>query len=110
MRSTVVALRVGGAACQGDVDDVVGQVDGGPRPRNDIVGDVDQRRPKSSDPDGPAGDPAGEGLARYADSLPQDGAIDEGLAYWWNGACRVLEAASVLRHASDGAQIGRAHV
>jgi hypothetical protein len=43
------------------------------------------------------------GLARYAASIPADGAIDEGYAYWWNGACRALEALDVLEHASRGA-------
>ncbi|RSM65376.1 hypothetical protein DMB66_16050 [Actinoplanes sp. ATCC 53533] len=44
-----------------------------------------------------------EGLDRYAASLPADGAIDEGYAYWWNGACRLLEALELLRYASSGA-------
>jgi hypothetical protein len=44
-----------------------------------------------------------DGLARYAASIPADGAIDEGYAYWWNGACRALEALDVLEHASRGA-------
>jgi hypothetical protein len=44
-----------------------------------------------------------EGLDRYVASLPADGAIDEGYAYWWNGACRLLEALDVLRHATRGA-------
>ncbi|MWC00432.1 hypothetical protein GB864_18000, partial [Agromyces sp. MMS17-SY077] len=44
-----------------------------------------------------------EGLDRYVTSLPADGAIDEGYAYWWNGACRALEALDVLRHATGGA-------
>ena len=43
-----------------------------------------------------------EGIDRYVASLPQDGAIDEGYAYWWNGACRALEALDVLAHATDG--------
>ena len=37
-----------------------------------------------------------EGLDRYVASLPADGAIDEGYAYWWNGACRALEALDIL--------------
>ncbi|WP_285472261.1 heparinase II/III family protein [Actinoplanes sp. NBRC 101535] len=41
-----------------------------------------------------------EGLDRYVASLPADGAIDEGYAYWWNGACRLLEAAELLADAS----------
>ncbi|WP_221326846.1 heparinase II/III family protein [Actinoplanes sp. L3-i22] len=43
-----------------------------------------------------------EGLDRYVASLPADGAIDEGYAYWWNGAGRLLEALDVLAYASDG--------
>lgn len=41
-----------------------------------------------------------EGLDRYRASLPGDGAIDEGYAYWWNGACRLLEAIEVLDYAT----------
>ena len=44
-----------------------------------------------------------QGLDRYVAVLPEDGAIDEGYAYWWNGACRALEALDVLRHATGGA-------
>ncbi len=44
-----------------------------------------------------------EGIDRYVAALPADGAIDEGYAYWWNGACRALEALDVLRHATGGA-------
>ncbi|MGC5167548.1 heparinase II/III domain-containing protein [Luteimicrobium sp. DT211] len=44
-----------------------------------------------------------EGLDRYVASLPDDGAIDEGFHYWWNGACRALEALEALAHATDGA-------
>ena len=44
-----------------------------------------------------------EGVDRYVASLPEDGAIDEGYSYWWNGACRALEALDILRHATDGA-------
>lgn len=43
-----------------------------------------------------------EGLDRYVASLPADGAIDEGYSYWWNGACRALEALEILRHATGG--------
>ncbi|WP_203567715.1 heparinase II/III domain-containing protein [Aestuariimicrobium ganziense] len=42
------------------------------------------------------------GLRRYANCLPDDGAIDEGSGYWWNGACRALEAAGLVAHASRG--------
>ncbi|MFC0197344.1 heparinase II/III family protein [Microbacterium arthrosphaerae] len=43
-----------------------------------------------------------EGIDRYVSVLPADGAIDEGYAYWWNGACRALEALDLLRHATGG--------
>lgn len=43
-----------------------------------------------------------EGLDRFLASLPADGAIDEGFAYWWNGACRALEALDLLEQASGG--------
>jgi hypothetical protein len=46
------------------------------------------------------------GLERYAASIPPDGAIDEGHSYWWEGACRALEALDVLEHASQGARGG----
>ncbi|MFT3888754.1 MAG: heparinase II/III family protein [Arachnia sp.] len=60
--------------------------------------------------DGPAEDDlraqvvtlAVEGLDRYLAALPADGAIDEGYHYWWNGACRALEAVEILRHATAG--------
>lgn len=32
-----------------------------------------------------------DSLDRYVAELPADGAIDEGVAYWWNGAGRMLE-------------------
>jgi hypothetical protein len=44
-----------------------------------------------------------EGIDRYVAALPEDGATDEGYAYWWNGACRALEALDVLAHATGGA-------
>ncbi len=44
-----------------------------------------------------------EGLDRYVAALPADGAIDEGYSYWWNGACRALEALDTLDHATRGA-------
>ncbi|WP_146750866.1 heparinase II/III family protein [Actinomyces sp. Z5] len=43
-----------------------------------------------------------EGLDRYVASLPADGAIDEGSAYWWNGAARLLEVLERLRMATGG--------
>jgi hypothetical protein len=47
-------------------------------------------------------DLAVEGIDRYVATLPEDGAVDEGYAYWWNGACRALEALDVLAHATGG--------
>jgi hypothetical protein len=41
-----------------------------------------------------------EGIDRYVSALPEDGAIDEGYGYWWNGACRALEALDVFGHAT----------
>ncbi|WP_239539595.1 heparinase II/III family protein [Microbacterium sp. B35-04] len=43
-----------------------------------------------------------EGIDRYVSVLPPDGAIDEGYAYWWNGACRALETLDLLHHATGG--------
>lgn len=43
-----------------------------------------------------------EGLDRYVAVLPPDGAIDEGYWYWWNGACRALEALDLLAFATRG--------
>lgn len=37
-----------------------------------------------------------DGLDRYVTALPADGAIDEGYAYWWEGAARVLESVDLL--------------
>ncbi|WP_158848700.1 heparinase II/III domain-containing protein [Saccharothrix deserti] len=42
-------------------------------------------------------------IDRYLAALPPDGSIDEGYEYWWNGACRALEALDVLEHATGGA-------
>ncbi|MEV6798394.1 heparinase II/III family protein [Micromonospora rifamycinica] len=47
-----------------------------------------------------------EGLDRYVASLPLDGAVDEGYGYWWQGACRAIEALDILAHASGGALDG----
>lgn len=44
-----------------------------------------------------------EGIDRYLGALPADGSVDEGYEYWWNGACRALEALDVLAHATAGA-------
>jgi len=43
-----------------------------------------------------------EGLDRFLASLPPDGAIDEGFAYWWNGAGRALEGLALLEEATGG--------
>lgn len=50
------------------------------------------------------------GLDRYLAALPPDGAIDEGYHYWWNGACRALEAVDALRHATAGRLDGLASI
>ncbi|AXG82304.1 heparinase [Streptomyces paludis] len=36
------------------------------------------------------------GLDLFAQVLPDDGGVDEGVAYWWLGACRLLEALDLL--------------
>ncbi|MFJ4171861.1 heparinase [Paenarthrobacter sp. NPDC089714] len=41
-----------------------------------------------------------EGLDRFLASIPADGAIDEGFAYWWNGAGRALEGLALLEQAA----------
>ncbi|MFC7457610.1 hypothetical protein ACFQS2_10450 [Brachybacterium sp. GCM10030267] len=41
-------------------------------------------------------------LDRYLASFPPDGGIDEGFSYFWNGACRLLEAIDLLSMASGG--------
>ncbi|TDD56227.1 hypothetical protein E1286_02605 [Nonomuraea terrae] len=43
------------------------------------------------------------GIDRYLAALPADGSVDEGYEYWWNGACRALEALDLLEHATAGA-------
>jgi len=48
-----------------------------------------------------------EGLDRFLASIPPDGAIDEGFAYWWNGAGRALEGLALLEQATDGVLDGR---
>ena len=53
-------------------------------------------------------DLAVEGIDRYLAAMPADGAIDEGFAYWWNGAARVLDTLEVLDRASGGTfDVGR---
>lgn len=47
-------------------------------------------------------DLAVDGIDRYLAALPDDGAVDEGFAYWWNGVARALDALEVLERASDG--------
>ncbi|MGW1410682.1 heparinase II/III domain-containing protein [Streptomyces sp. NPDC002403] len=37
-----------------------------------------------------------QGLDHYVVTLPDDGGIDEGIAYWWVGACRLLEILDLL--------------
>lgn len=41
-----------------------------------------------------------EGLDHYVAVLPDDGGIDEGVAYWWHGACRLLECLDLLAEAT----------
>ncbi|MDS0140376.1 MULTISPECIES: heparinase II/III family protein [unclassified Amycolatopsis] len=41
-----------------------------------------------------------EGLDHYLAVLPDDGGIDEGVAYWWHGACRLLECLDLLAGAT----------
>lgn len=43
-----------------------------------------------------------EGIDRFLAVVPADGAIDEGFAYWWNGAGRALEGLSLLEEATNG--------
>ncbi|MEU5024445.1 heparinase II/III domain-containing protein [Streptomyces milbemycinicus] len=44
-----------------------------------------------------------EGLDHYLAVLPDDGGIDEGVAYWWQGAGRLLEALDLLADAGGPA-------
>lgn len=44
-----------------------------------------------------------ESLDRYLASIPPDGAIDEGVSYWWAGAMRALEAVELASAATGGA-------
>lgn len=37
-----------------------------------------------------------DGLDRYLAQLPVDGAIDEGFAYWWQGAARAFDALALV--------------
>lgn len=39
------------------------------------------------------------GLDVFLADLPVDGAVDEGADYWWNGACRALEAVLLVEDA-----------
>ncbi len=43
-----------------------------------------------------------EGMDRFLAAIPADGAIDEGFAYWWNGAGRALEGLALLEEATAG--------
>lgn len=44
-----------------------------------------------------------DGIDRYLAQLPADGAIDEGFAYWWQGAARAFDALALLDGLSGGA-------
>jgi hypothetical protein len=41
-------------------------------------------------------------IDRFVAVLPEDGAIDEGYGYWWEGALRALEALDLLAYATEG--------
>lgn len=41
-------------------------------------------------------------IGNFLETLPADGAIDEGMSYWWEGACRALEFFDILRHVTAG--------
>ena len=43
-----------------------------------------------------------DSLDRYVAELPDDGAIDEGVAYWWNGAGRMLEMLDTVAAITEG--------
>ncbi|MHA7987505.1 heparinase II/III family protein [Rathayibacter sp. CAU 1779] len=43
-----------------------------------------------------------ESLDRYVAELPADGAIDEGVSYWWNGAVRMLECLDLVERITGG--------
>jgi hypothetical protein len=43
-----------------------------------------------------------EGLDKYVAALPDDGACDEGHAYWWQGPGRLLEVLGLLSDATGG--------
>jgi hypothetical protein len=43
-----------------------------------------------------------DGLDRYVAVLPEDGAVDEGYTYWWQGAGRALEALWLIADATGG--------
>lgn len=47
-----------------------------------------------------------DSLDRYVATLPADGAIDEGISYWWNGAGRLLECLELVSALTDGALDG----
>lgn len=44
-----------------------------------------------------------QGVDRYVAMLPDDGGVDEGFDYWFNGACRALEVLDLVRSATGGA-------
>ncbi|WP_221583904.1 heparinase II/III family protein [Microbacterium sp. G2-8] len=43
-----------------------------------------------------------DGIDRYLAEIPADGAVDEGFAYWWQGAGRALDALAILDHQTNG--------
>lgn len=42
-------------------------------------------------------------LDRFVSSLPEDGAVDEGFGYWWNGVCRLLECLETVSWITENA-------
>ena len=42
------------------------------------------------------------GVDRFVDALPDDGAVTEGYAYWWEGVGRLLDLFVLLKRLSDG--------
>lgn len=49
-----------------------------------------------------------DGIDRYLAQVPGDGAIDEGVGYWWQGAARAFEALTIIDGATGGAVSHRA--
>jgi hypothetical protein len=50
-----------------------------------------------------------DGLDRYLAVLPADGGVDEGIGYWWQGVCRLMEALDLLA-AAGGDELDARHL